>query len=62
MTTSKVEVSDLKFSNFQLSFEHNSYRWANAKDLESLPLRAGVKEALQYYKKGSPSTANTKII
>lgn len=38
----------------RLSFEHNSYRWANDKDLESLPLRAGAKEALQYYKKGFP--------
>jgi 8-oxo-dGTP diphosphatase len=33
----------------RLSFEHMSYRWAKRKELESLPLRAGVKEALQYY-------------
>lgn len=36
--------------SLRLSFEHNSYRWANAEDLENFSLRTGVKEALQYYK------------
>lgn len=35
-----------------LSFEHENYQWASAKDLEVLPLRAGVKKALQYYRLG----------
>lgn len=40
--------------HIHLSFEHNNYMWASAKDLENIPLRAGVKEALQYYREGSP--------
>lgn len=36
-----------------LSLEHSGYRWADEDDLRSLPLRPGVKEALQYSKKGS---------
>jgi len=38
----------------RLSLEHSNHRWANGEDLENLPLRSGVKEALQYYRNGSP--------
>lgn len=40
--------------HIQLSLEHSNYRWADGKDLKNLPLRPGVKEALQYYRNGSP--------
>lgn len=40
-------------SPIRLSLEHSNYRWANSEDLANLPLRPGVKEALNYYRNDS---------
>jgi 8-oxo-dGTP pyrophosphatase MutT (NUDIX family) len=40
-----------KKPTIRLTSEHHNYRWANFKDMENMPLRAGAKEALQYYRK-----------
>lgn len=37
-----------------LSVEHTAYQWADTEEFNTLPLRPGVKEALQYYRNGSP--------
>lgn len=42
-----------KRPSIELSVEHSNYRWADSNDLRSLPLRPGVKEALEYYRKAS---------
>lgn len=44
----------------RLSAEHTDYCWANAEDLEYLPLRPGVKEALAYYRKSSLHLKNNQ--
>lgn len=38
----------------RLSSDHSQYRWINEDDIQSLPLRPGSGEALQYYWEGSP--------
>lgn len=40
-----------KKPSIKLSVEHSDYRWVSRDDLRKLPLRPGVKEALQYYRK-----------
>jgi 8-oxo-dGTP pyrophosphatase MutT (NUDIX family) len=46
----------------RLSFEHSNYRWVKTEDLKNLPLRPGVKEALQYYRNGSPHWPKNRSI
>ncbi|MBS0628443.1 MAG: NUDIX hydrolase [Verrucomicrobia bacterium] len=44
----KVELDEVV--NVCLSNEHEGYLWASQEDLEVLPLMAGAKTALQFYK------------
>lgn len=46
--------------SIQLSFEHSDYRWVKSEEIESLPLRPGVKEALHYYRNRSPYWLKSK--
>ena len=48
--------------HIQLSLEHSNYQWVDGEDLKNLPLRPGVKEALQYYRNGSPHWPKNKRI
>ncbi len=45
----KVQVDQMP--DICLSNEHESYKWASLKDLEEMPLMAGGKEILDYYRK-----------
>lgn len=37
--------------SIQLSSEHSDHRWVKSKEVETLPLRPGVKEALHFYQR-----------
>lgn len=52
-SVSKLEVHEKAPQGFtpqvHLSDEHQSYMWATSKDIETIALMDGAKEALQHY-------------
>ena len=44
------EIQLYRIPDVHLSDEHQSYKWASLNDLEKMPLMAGARQALQYYR------------